>query len=374
VLLNIEGENSCKKNNACNNHSEFPPNALRMAIITEDLRLPLDEGAKKTSFSLIRSFINRGVKVSVFTCFENPLLNNTFLLPRNKFLIGYQFGRDLHGENPNVILYVPVSSGTVGAFIRAAVIKSQSYGKPVALLNLQYRKLPAFVRYFDLQRFVDIVYTQSQASSDAFRSLGCPSFLLPGGVDHTIFHPVSSQEKGQLRLKHCYQDTDKIVLHVGHGNRGRNVTTLSWLVKLGYKVVLITSTTTAVDRPLIAELRQSGVTVITDFIENIQHFYQMADCYLFPVFLSTSAIDTPLSVLEAMACNIPIVTTRFGALPGLFQSGNGFNFIDTETELVQLVNQAVQEHDCRTVEMVSQYSWDNVASTILDTLQETHNL
>ena len=97
----------------------------------------------------------------------------------------------------------------------------------------------------------------------------------------------------------------------------------------------------------------------------------MADCYLFPVFHATSAIDAPLSVLEAMACNLPIVTTRFGALPGMFQSGNGFYYGDTEEEIVRMVKQAVEEQDCRTFEMVSPYSWDNAASTILETLQET---
>ena len=46
----------------------------------------------------------------------------------------------------------------------------------------------------------------------------------------------------------------------------------------------------------------------------------------------------------------------------------------TEEEIVRMVKQAVEEQDCRTFEMVSSYSWDNVASTIFETLQETVNL
>jgi glycosyltransferase involved in cell wall biosynthesis len=198
--------------------------------------------------------------------------------------------------------------------------------------------------------------------------------LLPGGVDHGIFRPVSKQEKCSLRSKYGFRDTDQIVLHVGHCNRDRNVMPLARLVKLGVKVILIVSTSTPIDHDLLVELRQSGMMVITDFIENIQHYYQIADCYLFPVLRSTSAIDAPLSVLEAMACNLPVVTTRFGALLDMFQPGHGLYYGDTEEEIVEMVNQALAEADCRTFEKVSDYSWENVASNILETLQEANNL
>ena len=58
----------------------------------------------------------------------------------------------------------------------------------------------------------------------------------------------------------------------------------------------------------------------------------------------------------------------------MFNPGNGFYYGDTEEEIVRKVKQAVEEQDCRTFEMVSSYSWDNVASTIFETLQETVNL
>jgi glycosyltransferase involved in cell wall biosynthesis len=139
------------------------------------------------------------------------------------------------------------------------------------------------------------------------------------------------------------------------------------------KVILVASTSTAIDRELLIELRESGVIVITDFVESIQHYYQMANCYLFPVLQPTSAIDAPLSVLEAMACNLPVVTTRFGALRDMFQPGNGFYYGDTEEEIVDMVHQALAEPDCRTFEKASHYSWENVASSILETLQEANN-
>jgi glycosyltransferase involved in cell wall biosynthesis len=324
------------------------PNPFHIAVIVEDLRLPLDEGAKKTNSSLIYTLIKKGIKVSVFTRYENPLLKNVFPLPGNKFLAGCQFSRNLRAQAPDIILYIPASSGTIGAFVRAANIKLQAFGIPLALLNLQYRKLPTFTRFLGLHRFTDIVFTQSQASTEVFRSFGCKTVLLPGGVDSTIFQPVNRKEKRLLRLKYGFKDSDQIVLHVGHCNRNRNVGALTRLVKSGFKVIMIASTSTTIDCDLIVELRQSGVAVITNFIKNIQHYYQLADCYVFPVFCVTSAIDAPLSVLEAMACNLPIVTTRFGALLSMFKPGNGFYFGDTEEEILHMVKQTMDKQDCRT--------------------------
>lgn len=343
---------------------------LRVAVIVEDLRLPLDEGAKKTCFSLISSFIKKGVKVSIFTWYGNSSLENIFPLPQNKFLLGYSFARNLKAQAPDVILYVPSSSVTIGALVRSALIKMQSSNIPVALLNLQYRKLPTFARFFCLDHYIDIIFAQSLDSTRVFHSFGFKTMLLPGGVDHTIFRPVNKEEKQLLRLKYGFQDTDQIVLHTGHCNRGRNVMTLARLVSSGFEVILIASTSTTMDPALLIELRQSGVKVITDFLTDIQHFYQLADCYVFPVFHETSAIDAPLSILEAMACNIPVVTTRFGAMTSMFEAEDGFYYGSNEEEIIDMVKQAIGEETCRTFEKVSAYSWDGLALKMVEALKE----
>ncbi len=351
--------------------SLVPPgqHPLRIAVVVEDLQLPLDEGAKKTGFNLIRAFTNEGAKVFIFTRCENPLLENTSPLPRNKLLFGCHFAQKLRGQSPDVIVYLPASSGTFWAFVRAAIIKLQSFGTPLALLNLQYRKLPSYARYFSIQRYIDIVFTLSQASADMFRSFGCRTTLLPAGVDRTTFRPAGKQEKRLLRLKYGFSDADRIVLHVGHCSRDRNVITLAALAGSGFKAILIASTSTVADTDLLAELKRAGVRVVTDFLVDIQHFYQIADCYLFPVFNPTSAIDVPLSVLEAMACNLPIVTTPFGGLSSTFPFGQGLYYWDSKGDMTALVTQAIERTDCRTVDLISRYSWDYAASTTLQTLQ-----
>jgi glycosyltransferase involved in cell wall biosynthesis len=349
-------------------HTQTHTDSFRVAIITEDLRLPLDEGAKKATFCLLESFLKSDVRGVIFTSYHNPYLKQSHKLPANKLLLGWQFSHDLRREAPDVILYIPSSSFTLGAFVRASIIKVLSTGKPLALLSTQYRKLPTSARYFGLYQSIDLVLTQSPASEEASRSLGWKTLLLHSGVDNTIFLPVSEQYRCQLRSESGYLPDDRIILHVGHGNRRRNVHYLSRFTDAGYKVILITSTSTTTDTRLLSQLRASGVFVIDTYQEHIQHYYQIADCYLFPVLDATAAIDIPLSVLEAMACNLPVVTTRYGGLPAMFQHGNGFYYADTEEDMLRMVKYAIEMKNCKTIEMIAQYTWDNFASSILNAL------
>ncbi len=338
---------------------------MRLSIIAEDLRLPLDEGMKKTSCNVIRSLIRGRVDVKVFTQYATSLPFDTVRLPNNKLLLSYDFFSALRMTSPDIVLYIPTSSGTSAAFIRATILKALSSGAPIGLFNLQFRRPSGTLRYLGIPSYVDVVFTQSRASTNALASLGFKTVLLPGGVDNTVFRPVDARGKRALRAKYGFTDSMRIVLHVGHVKQCRNVKMLADLAEKGYQVVLIASTSTALDPALLNDLKRAGVMVITDYIESIQDFYQLADCYLFPPSDAMSAIDAPLSVLEAMACNLPVVTTRFGALTTMFETGNGFYFFDCEDDVAPIIGSAIANQSCMTSEMVSRYSWDNLASILL---------
>ena len=351
-------------------HRMAPFDELSIAVIAEDLGMPLDEGSKRIIFSIIREFMKKRISVSIFTSHKNLDLGNVYQLPENRFLVGASFRSNLRAQAPDIILYMPASSGTVGAFIRATMIKMQSSSIPLCLLNTQYRELPAYTRYLRFDRYIDLVFTLSPASTNILQSLGMKTILLSGGVDCDVFKPAGKQEKMLLRSKYGFQEKDQIVLHVGHGNRARNAAILARLIEFGFTVMLVFSTTTPTDAGLLADLRNSGVNVFDEYIDDIQDFYKMADCYVFPVSCSSSAIDIPLSVLEAMACNLPVVTTRFGGLPAWFEPGKGIYYGSTDEEILRLVKEAMKENDCKTLEKVSCFSWENMAATILEKFQE----
>lgn len=117
-----------------------------------------------------------------------------------------------------------------------------------------------------------------------------------------------------------------------------------------------------------------GVIVIHEYLNDISEIYNASDIYVFPIidtgdelpneYNQVGAIDLPLSVFEAMACNLPVITTRFGALERIFSEGDGFKYIDSEDDLVSsILNHRMQE-PCNTREKVVKYDWDKIVEQV----------
>ena len=93
---------------------------------------------------------------------------------------------------------------------------------------------------------------------------------------------------------------------------------------------------------------------------NIEEIYQLSDAYFFPVVAHGNCIDVPLSCLEAAACNIPVVTTRYGEM-STFQGKEGFWFIDSfdREHLNQIVSTAIFAENSSSRESILEYDWNN---------------
>jgi glycosyltransferase involved in cell wall biosynthesis len=136
----------------------------------------------------------------------------------------------------------------------------------------------------------------------------------------------------------------------------------------------VSSTSTPVDCPkdvsLQRELEAKGIIVIDKYIECIEEIYQLSDCYVFPVTFEGGCIGIPLSVLEAMACNLPVVTTKFGGLPKLFREENAFIFVKGREEFIEKVSLAKNSSNIKTRKMVKQFTWDKIAESIMEVYDE----
>ena len=199
--------------------------------------------------------------------------------------------------------------------------------------------------------------------------LGIPTKLLSlSGVDLKKFRPASAEEKQQLRQQLGLPLDRMIVLHVGHLKSDRNLEPLIYLQSPpDVQVVVLGSTSTKSSEALIARLRAAGCIVRRDFVPAIEEFYQAADCYVFPTLDAKAAVQIPLSVLEAMATNLPIVTTPFGGLPDFFTPGHGLWYTNEEqlVGLPLIVQRAVETEPVQTRDKVQQFSWENIAHQLL---------
>ena len=98
--------------------------------------------------------------------------------------------------------------------------------------------------------------------------------------------------------------------------------------------------------------------------------YQASDCYIFPGG-KDCAIETPLSVLEAMACNLPVITGIYGGLVDLFMPQKGFYYSSNMNELSKAIEEIINNHDdINTRGMVDHMSWEKVSTDLIKIYME----
>ena len=208
-----------------------------------------------------------------------------------------------------------------------------------------------------------------------FENRGFQVKFFPNGVDTSRFSPASRDGKSTLREKWGISYNDFVVLHVGHIRRNRNLEVFKQLQEIpGLQVVIVGGTTNPADEALKGELISAGCLVFHRYINDISELYKMADLYVFPTkyrhdrlpqsYDEIGAVDMPLSVIEAMSCNLPVITSRFGALQRLFQPGDGLHYAKDETDIIAKVKNYSFKNVCETRQKVLPYDWNRIAVRI----------
>jgi glycosyltransferase involved in cell wall biosynthesis len=209
----------------------------------------------------------------------------------------------------------------------------------------------------------DLVLVQSDAMKLRFAELGCAVRFLPPGINLDKFKPLSN--KKELRRRYGVPEESYVVLHVGHIKKGRNVETLVNVLN-GIAQVVFVGSPSSVNRRLYRYLTNHGCIVWTRYFPFIEEIYNLADCYVFPTFNHKEAIQIPLSVIEAMACNLPVITTKFGGLTDLFEPTDGLCFIETLAEMPMFIKALSEgEQTVNTRSKVIDLSWPRIAREML---------
>lgn len=216
----------------------------------------------------------------------------------------------------------------------------------------------------------DLVLVQSHESESVFRSMGCTTRFLPNGVDVNRFLPAAPRSKSELRQKYGIKRDRFVILHVGPIIKRRNIEFLAKVQDTNHQVIVIGRM--PADKHVHQVLIDVGCMVLTDYLEQIEEIYALSDCYVFPTPPANreASIEMPLSVIEAMSCNLPVITTRFGALPRAFEQGEGLLFVDCEDDLLQELDRVKEGLAVRTRDKVLPYEWDNIIGSLQQTYDE----
>lgn len=342
---------------------------MRIVVFSERLSPPFDEGIKNFALQLIRA-LRAEHDVLALTSGRAAGTEYGIVDTRaNRLLLSGPLRRATRAFNPQVIIYIPTACGTAFSFLRARMLRMYGCGAPAGLIALQPRPYGAAGKWSIRRLAADCVFAQSRRTVDALAELGCRTVLLPPAIDTQRFAPASATVKATLRHKYGIAADATVATHVGHLKGKRDLVQIASLqVSARYHALIVGSSSTKQDEALKQTLRGAGCTVIDGYVQDIADIYRLSDLYLFLAEDYTAAIEMPLSVLEAMACNLPVVCTPFGGLPDAFQSGNGLEYWQGDRPLLDCIDKALSD-PCATRALVEQHTWPALAWAVVHNLQ-----
>lgn len=329
---------------------------MKILFAYELLFPPYDEGVKKTAF-MISSELQNNHTTRLIKYWQNipTILNNLIYLPRI-ILQRFKF-------NPEVCIYMPQASLTFSSYIKIAMLNF-FYRNKLVIIGTQKRSISSWqsslIKRLSPPRF----FVMSNTMANDMAELDIKSQILNIGIDLNKYKPADNISK--LYDKYNLPDDKKILLHVGHIRESRNI---KWLIDVqneleDVQVVIVGSTSTSSEDELYKELIESKIIVIRDYLPDVSELYQLADYYCFPVILNNAAMEIPLSVLESMATNIPVLTTRFGRLPELFpEEDNYYRYIEKASDIISQI-EAGFGNECNNREKMKDFTWQATAEKI----------
>lgn len=326
-----------------------------MLILTNCLIKNADEGSVNVAYNLIKRIKSAVSDVKVVS-YERTSELTDVKMELNKFLLSIPLIKLLRKERN--VLYLPFPAKTIATAVR------------IWILSLFCKDLKVLISMHDsIDKLSGFLFKSSKAklfvlSESAYKDFevcaGERVSYIKTGVDTEKFVPASAEKSRELKIKYGFSPDKPVILHVGHLNEGRNIGELL-NISGDYQVLLVTSTLTKNEQNTDLKNRlqsKSNIKIIDDYIPEIQEVYQLSDLYFFPVVEEGHCIDIPLSCLEAASCNLPVVTTSYGAMKE-FEGKNGFYHIDSFENINEIIENALSVNEVSSRESVKEYDWNN---------------
>lgn len=162
---------------------------------------------------------------------------------------------------------------------------------------------------------------------------------IPNGIDTDRFAPVPPESAADLR-RELDLPGGRLIVYAGKLNRGKGLEMLLrvWreLVaeRPGIHLALVGSgggnvlSCEATLRRYVAAYALEGSVTFTGYVHNVEHYLQAADVFVLP---SDSEVLS-IAILEALACALPVLSTRTGGTPEIIADGENGLLIDVKDE------------------------------------------
>ncbi|VAW52099.1 hypothetical protein MNBD_GAMMA05-631 [hydrothermal vent metagenome] len=308
----------------------------------------LDEGAKNVATNLSKAFEKNS---DVLTIHQRKAWH------LNNIIKSFRFSPDIvlsiHGPSIKTIIIIFIYK--ILCRCKSVIVAAQPHDKKMML------------RFASLFK-PDYLFAQSKYWFDRFNKCNIKTQMLANGVDTDKFTDIKNDEELKSTLSSLnLNENDKILLHIGPINYNRNHELLMELAQnTDWKIIIIGSTTAPFNEALFNKIKAAGVIAINEYFPHINQLYAISDYYIFPVLKEDGSIEFPLTVLEAMSSNCPVISTRFKGIPDFIKETSSFRYFSTYDEILNILNTNKPTDNNRAIAL--DFSWKKIAKTIEDSI------
>jgi glycosyltransferase involved in cell wall biosynthesis len=161
--------------------------------------------------------------------------------------------------------------------------------------------------------------------------------VIPNGVDTSIFYRYKKNELDQKRNKFLYKGYEPIILYVGRLEEEKNIYFLLDVfkkVKIIHKNALFLIAGDGVIRTELEQLSKDNKLIDIYLLgkkteEELVELYNYSDVFV----LGSKFEGSPITIREAIACNLPVVTTNVGDIKKYFYKQDGIKIVKEDSQI-----------------------------------------
>jgi glycosyltransferase involved in cell wall biosynthesis len=259
---------------------------------------------------------------------------------------------------------------------------SKPFDIPVALLSSSYSKAKTifssggtefFPGYKYLAKKLDFFFACSEFNALQIEQYcGIKPLVLPNGVNTELFKPCDPDLK--LKYKLQLTNNENIVISVcrlvGWKGIQYSIKAVAKLIEKGHSIIYLIIGDGEHKKDLETFTKNLHLSDRVRFMGNIRNtelprYYSIADIAIYP---SIANETFGISIAEAMACGMPVISTNVGGIPEIVHKGSGFlgppkddNFL-AEAIKTLLLNDSLRKEmgNAGRKWIVENFSWDIV--------------
>jgi hypothetical protein len=242
-------------------------------------------------------------------------------------------------HQPGAVVYMPASGLTVAAVLRALLIWVSVRPRHFSVLVAQFhagRGTLAALRLLGPLGWAWAVCNREQ-QKHLSQVAGIRAAVVVPRISAT---KLSSRSRADARAVLGLPAEGRIYLHVGHARRGRNLNALASLASDGHLVVVLSG---AFNEEAGAVPEGPRITIVRGYVPSLADYYRAADVYVFPIADVGSVIGVPMSIVEALANELPVVAVR-SPMVERWSKTNGVLLVDRPVDVPDAARRAHELH------------------------------